>query len=305
MRKILLAVMVLLFTAGIGFCQEEPFQVIVRTDKDVYDVGEVVKVTLTNNLDGKIFSIDSPHAVVNIERKSSEGNWEKFLAWDTNSTKGRLPRRIRPGESVSYEWKLIIMRTDGSIKECQAGPGMYRMLIEYETRKVDSAYKDGKAFEVYTNEFRIKQKEQLTSKEIYKDELILPTVKTDKEVYGAGEAVKITLTNNLCRSIFSHNSIHSIVNIERKSSEGSWEKFFPWRAGLMFKIGHPGEISPGESILYEWEPILYTDDINRDIEGIQVDSGIFRVLVRYNISQERTGNPLKIFKVYTNEFRIK
>ena len=73
----------------------------------------------------------------------------------------------------------------------------------------------------------------------------------------------------------------------------------------MFKIGHPGEISPGESILYEWEPILYTDDINRDIEGIQVDSGIFRVLVRYNISQERSGNPLKIFKVYTNEFRIK
>ena len=58
------------------------------------------------------------------------------------------------------------------------------------------------------------------------------TITTDKTEYKQGKDIKITLENNLNESIFAYVkripiSCFCIESIERKTSEGSWEKLYP------------------------------------------------------------------------------
>jgi hypothetical protein len=128
------------------------------------------------------------------------------------------------------------------------------------------------------------------------------TVITDKMEYERGEAIKITLTNNLGESIFSH--IHSgtpvfcIKHVEKRNQAGQWERLYaqcqpPY---CVYDIDAPGEIKPGETAILDWKPLVF---VNGTSEAVAPEPGLYRLLISYqDCSKTRWKS------VNTNEFTI-
>jgi len=135
-------------------------EVNVSTDKKEYKQGDIINVTLKNNLDESIFShigSCSTFAIVNVERKTSYLFWEKLFAnaqypyviYDIGP-----PAEIKPGKSETMSWEPLLY-INGTTKYIQAGPGTYRLNMYYQLRKGNSST-DWKWLTVYSNEFIIK-----------------------------------------------------------------------------------------------------------------------------------------------------
>ena len=64
MRKIILAAILLSLTASIGYCQDQPLQLAIKSDKQVYEAGADVRLTATfenhSNKEQIIFWSDEP-----------------------------------------------------------------------------------------------------------------------------------------------------------------------------------------------------------------------------------------------------
>ncbi|MBU0468198.1 MAG: hypothetical protein KKD07_04845 [Candidatus Omnitrophica bacterium] len=160
MKKILLTIFVLFSFVAIGFCQVQILQPTIKSDKEFYEVGEVIKITLTNDLSENIFShigsLTPVFAVDNIGKKDPGGNWVKLFAqcqyphcmWDIDG-----PAEIGPRQSVSFEWNPLIY-IDGTDKYSQARTGIYRLLILYQIRK-DASSENWEWLKVYSNDFTI------------------------------------------------------------------------------------------------------------------------------------------------------
>ncbi|MDP8213380.1 MAG: hypothetical protein P9X22_08875 [Candidatus Zapsychrus exili] len=160
MKKIILIIFVFLVFTSVCYSQDSLLQVSIEVDKESYDQGEVVKITLRNDLSENVFSQIGSHTPVfsidSIEKKDSIGDWEKLFAqcqyphciYDMDG-----PVEIESMQSVSFDWNPLIY-LDGTDKYIQAKSGMYRLLILYQTRKGTSS-EDWKWLKVYSNEFII------------------------------------------------------------------------------------------------------------------------------------------------------
>lgn len=139
-----------------GLSVEPSKDVIITTDKTEYKQGEIVKITITNNLKESIYSQIGGNTPVfgieYIERKRLNGTWEKLFAqcrYPHCIYKIAPAQEIKPGQSETFEWKPLIF-INGTSETKQAGPGRYRLLISY----LD--YQKTEWRSVYSNEFIIK-----------------------------------------------------------------------------------------------------------------------------------------------------
>ncbi|MDI6603356.1 MAG: hypothetical protein QME57_04625 [Patescibacteria group bacterium] len=120
--------------------------------------------------------------------------------------------------------------------------------------------------------------------------------------------LRITIRNNLDESIFSHaasiSPVFSIKHIERKKTNGSWEKLFAHcqYPHCMYKIDIPREIKPNQSVTFEWKPLIY---INGTRKTVQVGAGVYRLEILYQIRRGSTSKSWEWKTVYSNEFTIK
>ena len=128
------------------------------------------------------------------------------------------------------------------------------------------------------------------------------TIATDKQEYGKGENIKITIRNASQESIFSHigsrTPVFAIEYVWRKGTEGVWEKLY-----AQCKPPHcyndtdvPVKIQPGESKIMEWEPRVY---VNGTTESYITGAGEYRISILYEDEQKS-----KWQRVDTNEFKI-
>lgn len=137
--------------------------VIVTTDKTEYEQGEIIKITIKNNLNESIYShIGSSTPVFSIdhiEKKKPDGTWEKLFVqcrYPHCIEKVAAPKEIKPGQSEVFKWKPLIY-INGTSKITQLKTGTYRIVILYQIRK-GSIPKDWKWNTVCSNEFMIKKK---------------------------------------------------------------------------------------------------------------------------------------------------
>lgn len=133
-------------------------------------------------------------------------------------------------------------------------------------------------------------------------------VTTDKNEYKHGEVIKITLKNELSESVFSHigsqTPVFSIDRIERKKSGEDWDKLFAQcqYPHCVYDIDGPSEIKPNQYVSFEWNPLIYIDGTNNNI---QTKPGTYRLLVTYQIRKDYLSKNWEWLKVYSNEFVIK
>jgi hypothetical protein len=132
-------------------CAEQGVTII--TDKTEYRQGDIIVITIRNNLKESILvhvkSETPSFCIKQIEMKTDEGKWGGLITSVPDcSFNMDLSRETKPGQSVTFEWKPSIIDYGG--KETQLNPGWYRLSIIYhysEKPRYDS---------VYTNEFTIK-----------------------------------------------------------------------------------------------------------------------------------------------------
>ena len=137
--------------------------------------------------------------------------------------------------------------------------------------------------------------------EITVEKLEEVTVTTDKKEYGQNESVRITITNNLKESIYSHIGTttpkFSIKNVERKK-DGEWEKLFAYcqYPNCRYDMDPPKEIKTGQSESFVWNPIIHIDGGK---DGVQAGQGEYRLSILYRPESEGDWK-----SAYSNEFRI-
>lgn len=160
MKRILLIILVISFFVPFGYCQELPLQLIVKTDKEMYALEEIIKITLKNSSSENIFSHIGSHTPVfsigNIEKKDSMGGWEKLFAqcqYPHCILDIDVPVETKPKQTVVFEWNPRIY-IDGTNKSIKAKSGRYRILILYQIRKDSS--ENWKWAIKHSNEFIIK-----------------------------------------------------------------------------------------------------------------------------------------------------
>jgi hypothetical protein len=132
-----------------------------------------------------------------------------------------------------------------------------------------------------------------TGLEIKKAEVIITT---DRRQSYPGEVIKITIKNNLDKSIFAHPDSFSIEYIQRKKTDGSWENLFAncQFPHCIYRIGPPQEIKPHGSVTFKWEPLIYIEGTSETIVALP---DIYRLEISYQKNWEwRTA--------YSNEFEI-
>ena len=137
--------------------------VIVTTDKTEYEQGEIIKITIRNNLNESIYShigSSTPiYSIDHIEKERSNGTWEKLFAQCRCPhciEKIGAPKEIKPGQSKVFRWKPLIY-LNGTSKAVQPEIGTYRIAILYQIRK-GSTPENWKWHAVYSNKFTIKKK---------------------------------------------------------------------------------------------------------------------------------------------------
>jgi hypothetical protein len=133
-------------------------------------------------------------------------------------------------------------------------------------------------------------------------------VTTDKFEYKQGEVIKITLRNELSESIFSHigsqTPVFFIDRIERKKSGEDWDKLFAQcqYPHCVDDIDGPAEIKSSQSVSFVWDPLIYPDGANKNIQAM---AGTYRLLITYQIRKNYLSKNWEWLKVYSNEFVIK
>jgi len=87
--------------------------VIVTTDKTEYEQGEIIKITIRNNLNETIYShigSSTPIFSINhVEKKRSDGTWKKLFAqcqYPHCIHKVAAPKEIKPGQSEVSDGNL-------------------------------------------------------------------------------------------------------------------------------------------------------------------------------------------------------
>jgi hypothetical protein len=129
-----------------------------------------------------------------------------------------------------------------------------------------------------------------------------PTARTDKIAYSQLEPIKITLTNDLGESIFSHirsgTQVFCIKCIEKSRSNEQWERLYAQcqYPNCMLETDAPGEIKSGENATYAWKPSVF---VNGTSESVSLMPGTYRLLISYEDCRKTKWD-----FVNTNKFEI-
>jgi len=133
------------------------------------------------------------------------------------------------------------------------------------------------------------------------------TVTTNKTEYKQNETINITIYNGLNVSIYSHAACISttfcIESIEKKISDG-WQSFFAvgqWPE-CEYDIDFPAEIKSGESVSFDWEPLIWMSGCNN---FTRAEPGVYRLVISYQIREGNLSENWAWQSVYSNEFTIK
>jgi len=161
-------------------------QIVVTTDKAEYNQGELVKISIKNNLKENIGVVD----VFNGIETFSDGKWQNL--WELTKLKcscdqtcylGVIPQ-IEPGKEMSFKWNQKLWTychpkaSSHDLKNSTfiiASPGKYRICVKLRYLK------SGNEKIICSYEFVIKN---------------LVTLTTDKTEYEQGEIVKITVKSD-------------------------------------------------------------------------------------------------------------
>lgn len=125
MKKILLSIAILLLLTSIGYCQEEPLQLTIKSDKEAYEVGEEIKIQLD-------FQNNSPEKVIIFKHMLMTYN----VRFQVNVTTPAGERYEPVTELRHYELPVFDM-------------GMYQKILPDETFTILISLKDyfGESYE--------------------------------------------------------------------------------------------------------------------------------------------------------------
>jgi hypothetical protein len=138
------------------------------------------------------------------------------------------------------------------------------------------------------------------------------TITTNKSEYGQNETINITLYNGLNVSIYSYIAGSAqgyfIEQVEKKTQKG-WLAYRP--VYLESYVAYMGEVKPGESFSFEWEPLIWVNGTYSNdyvYEESKLEPGIYRISSTPVTSDYFVVDPVENNSwrtVYSNEFTIK
>jgi flagellin-like protein len=175
-------------------------KVTIATDKKEYEQGEIVKVTIKNNLAKSIwYKLDCGEEPFDVF-KYENGDWKQIHQWLLTKC---------PAIPVIEEIKrggIREVKYNGIWKGLFAIKGKYKIGLNYSLFKPENGkLKEPKT--IYSNEFTIKEKPEVT-------------IITDKREYEQGEVVKVIIKNFLEEPIVLINN-YPFVFFE-KFKNGKW-----------------------------------------------------------------------------------
>ena len=150
---LIIGLITILVTGALFFsgCAEQGVTII--TDKTEYRQGDIIVITIRNNLKESILvhvkSETPSFCIKQIEMKTDEGKWGGLITSVPDcSFNMDLSRETKPGQSITFEWTPVII--DYEAKVIQLYPGRYRLSVIYMVReRTEWEF-------IYTNEFTIK-----------------------------------------------------------------------------------------------------------------------------------------------------
>ncbi len=155
MKKIILAIYILFFAITAGYCQEamQPLQLIIKSDKQIYDVGEEINITVSiRNESNNTIKIYSPDywGVSDIIVTNSQGIPIKSRGLKIYRRASDTFMTVPPNESRAHTFdNLLWFHCGGAwqfIDEAQLKPDTYKIYVTVTNPPVDKCG-GGKKFE--------------------------------------------------------------------------------------------------------------------------------------------------------------
>jgi hypothetical protein len=249
------------------------------TDKKEYEIEEVLKLTIENNLNKNIcFSSCYPYY---LERKN--GEWKSYPYGKCQKT-DLVINCIKPGEKKAFQIDDL----------SYAKEGLHRLSIPVCINcKLVDPFKEEKRF--YSNEFRIKEKKEVT-------------IIIDKREYEQSETIKIIVRNGLDKSIWYMDlGCYPWWKIEKR--EGDTWKSIDVLLPTLREYGEecvaclpPISIEEVSKELKSKSEISDIWDLRKCNGAIGfIEPGIYRFSFSYGFSKDSINEK----KIYSHEFTIK
>ena len=286
--------------------------VLVYTDRLVYDEGEPVKVTVLNNGTRPIYYVKSlcsySFELYEVTELSTlRKNLEPLQCFDVVGADEPFFAVLQPGESVKLQpWSQIrhgLNTTEDGFLGYRRVPGKYQVAFTYATGggikegiiTPDGSYNFSRSKKtIFSSAFELREKE---------GEVQPPTeegvfIYTDKTEYVEGKTVKITVINNLDKPIYYlHGCVDEFwINMQDPMPEGYALAPRTYCAG----IPTFAELGPNENKTYEWNQEQEVEWGSYKQRSSKRIGGTYKVSFRY-FEQPKNENPVKI---YSEEFEL-
>ena len=180
MKKILLAIILLFSIVQISYCQEQPLQLTIKSDKEIYKVGEEValEITLNNKLEKELILFWSDRELAVFSEEIGVYNIAMYVQAPTDDT-----LYIKPKDSIT---KTITINLDNRFKPLKGKIGIVFLysnlgILGFEHREDQEIWQGT----VTSNPITIEVVEK-------KEEPPQLTIQTSKKIYRIGEEIIIT-----------------------------------------------------------------------------------------------------------------
>ena len=317
MRKILLGIISLLLIASVGYSEEQPLQLTIKSDKEAYEVGDEIIISgyFKNNSVDKVYVIkdDKPLLWCRLIVNNPDGIEFWYDAY-SNKEFGPAPPNaytaIPPKQSIEYfTFKAIAGKLSGHEYNWHYETTIVPENVSYPfvskgTHKVKFLYisdfaptiKEALKGKFTSNTIKIEIAEKRSG--ITEEKVI---VTTDRLEYKHGDTLRYEVYNGFTKDIFIMKGQHNVNFIERQDTDGSWKRF-----GLTMLPEEPPppgwepyeKISSGEKKIYDrWLGWLFDVENNKQVDFVP---GHYRLIVEYKFDKEDK----KFQEVKSNEFKI-
>jgi ribosomal protein L21E len=269
-------------------------EVTITTDKREYEQGEEVKITV-ENISNKEIKISLPYYIYGIE-KLMAGEWKNLATNKCDCPE--IECKVSPsyfllpaGEKFELKWDQKEIKCD-TLEFIQVSVGKYRaytIVVEKERAK-----------RIYSNEFTIKEKPEVT-------------ILTDKKEYEQGEVVRITMQNNTNKIVeflsgkddkkYQYECGYGCWGFIEIFKNGTWHKIDALPrcpCGAKCRVATPYPIlSSNESFTIYWNQLIVDCSSIKDYKTRKASFGQYRITAKVKLND---GAPQTI---YSNEFTIK
>jgi ribosomal protein L21E len=270
--------------------EKQTKEVAIVTDKTEYEQGETVKIIIKNNTVNEK-QIHYPYYTV---ERFDKGNWieiKKIVCPCEVRCKIAVYFTIQPHSTKEYKWdQMEKWCSDSETISKQVPTGKYR--VKSVVSDVDK-YKFRET--IYSNKFTIKEKEEKVA------------ITTDKADYIQGEIVKITIENQLNKSIWHKKGTgFAFPSKVQKIENGEWKDIIRYNSchclTCVFQPPYLVELKPGGTITDEWDMKIFENHRPLCPPAVPIASpGKYRVYFSYFLKPEAEQDGIR---VYSNEFTI-